>query len=340
MRRSFRDVNKIALGVVTIVVLGAIIGGAFAAGTLGFLKAHYQMTAVFTDSAGLKRGAPVRVAGIDVGKVTGISADWTKGQVLVSFDVNSGVHLGPGTRCQVGTATFLGGDFLQLTDTESGQSLQQRPRSERRIPLERTKTAYTVLNALSDASKNAAALDPNAIDNVIRQIGGSLANNVVDIPSLVTNLETLGTALNQRQAQFDGLITNGERVAAALKARDAQLGHLIDQAAGLLDALNSRRVQLASVLGSGSDVVNRLARLIEDKRTQINGILSDFHSTLGAVQRQLPNVNTSLARLGPVAQGLSSVITPQYFSIEVTGISALSLSNLNKLLNVLLGPAP
>jgi phospholipid/cholesterol/gamma-HCH transport system substrate-binding protein len=337
MKRSFRDVNKIALGLVTIVVVGAIIGGAFAAGTLGFLKAHYQMTAVFADSAGLKRGAPVRVAGIDVGKVTTLSADWTKGQVLVTFDVNSGVHLGPETRCQVGTATFLGGDFLQLTNTEPGPALQSLPRSERRIPLERTKTAYTVLNALSDASKNAAALDPKAIDKVIQQIGGALASNALDIPSLVTNLQTLGTALNQRQAQFDGLISNGEKVAATLKDRDAKLGQLIDQAAGLLDALNSRRVQLASLLGSGSDAVNRLAALIEDKRARIDSILGDFHSTLGVVQRQLPNINATLADLGPLAAGLSSVVTPQYFSVEVTGLSAVSLANLNRILNVLLG---
>jgi phospholipid/cholesterol/gamma-HCH transport system substrate-binding protein len=173
---------------------------------------------------------------------------------------------------------------------------------------------------------------------VIHQIGGALANNALDIPSLVNNLETLGTALNQRQAQFDGLIANGEKVATTLKDRDAQLGQLIDQAAGLLDALNSRRVQLASVLGSGSDAVNRLARLIEDKRARINSILGDFHSTLGVVQRQLPNINTALSQLGPVAAGLSSVVTPQYFSVEVTGFSAVSLANLNRLLNVLLGP--
>jgi hypothetical protein len=55
------------------------------------------------------------------------------------------------------------------------------------------------------------------------------------------------------------------------------------------------------------------------------------------VQRQLPNINATLADLGPLAAGLSSVVTPQYFSVEVTGVSAVSLANLNRILNVLLG---
>jgi phospholipid/cholesterol/gamma-HCH transport system substrate-binding protein len=169
-------------------------------------------------------------------------------------------------------------------------------------------------------------------------VGGALQSNSATIPDLVGNLNQLGAAVNQRQDQMTQLVANSQKVTGALASRDQQLAQLIDQAGGLLDALNSRHDQLAALLGSGNDIVNRLRAVIDGKRAQINAILNDLHTTLGAVQTELPNVNAGLAFAGPTFQRLASVVTPTSFSVEVTGIGAASLNNLNALLNALLGP--
>jgi len=337
---SFRDINKVVLGLVSLVIVGGMVGGAFAIGTLKLFEDRYAMSGVFSDSGGLKNGAPVRVAGINVGEVTNVAPDYQLGQIIITWEVDSGVHVGPDTRAEIGTATLLGGDYMRLSNTEGGSSYQDLPADERRVPLERTGAPYTVINALSDATRNFNQFDVDAVNNVIQQIGDTIKANQATLPDVVGNLEKLGLAVQARQDQLDALIANGQQVTATLASRDQQLGGLIDQAGALLDALNGRRQQLSELLGSGNQVVNQMADVIEGKRAEIDAILSDLHTTLGAVQRQMPNLNTGLAWAGPTFNELVKVQTGNSFNTAIIGIGPFSLNVLNDFLDELIGPRP
>jgi phospholipid/cholesterol/gamma-HCH transport system substrate-binding protein len=335
---SFRDLNKLLVGLVGIVVSTAVIAGLFAVGTLGLLDRSYQVAGVFSESGGLKNGAPVRIAGIQVGKVIDVSPDFQAGQVVITWKVRHGVHLGPSTRAEIGTATLLGGDFLRLSDTEGGRSLGSRPRDQRRIPLDRTRVPYTVIDAFGDVSNQIRALDVDTFNDVVHQAAETLRRNGSGLPTLVDDLSTLGGAVADRQDQLDQLIVDGQQLTATLAGRDEQLGKLIDQAGGLLDALNSRHDQIASLLGSSSSVADKLATLIEDKRASIDAIATNLHDTLIAINRKMPAINQGLAIAGPTLKGLAAAVGPDQFNIEITGIGPASLANLNAVLDALLGP--
>lgn len=335
------DVNRIALGVATLVVLGGVLGAAFAVGALSLFTDRYTVTAVFADSGGLKQGAAVRVAGIDVGKVVGVTADYSSGQVLIAFEINSSVALGPKTRAEVGTTTFLGGDFLKLIETQGTPNLRELPRDQRRIPLERTKTAFTLLSDLSALTKTAQDLDPKAINDVFDEIGGTITGNLDNIPTIVTNLEKLGSALSAHGEDFEQLVANAVQVSATLDDRDRQLTQLIDQSFALLDALNSRRDELASVLGSGSDAVNRVAAVFDEKRAQFESILGSVHTAVGAIDRHIPELNAGLAYAGELVNELANAIGTTadgtgYFNVMATGGSGVSLANLECIFDVVL----
>ncbi len=337
---SFRDLNKVVVGLVGLALTGAVIAAAFAVGTLGLFEHRFAMDGVFADSGGLKNGAPVRVAGIQVGEVTAVTPDFRAGQVVISWTVNSGVHVGPDTRAEVGTSTLLGGDFLRLTSTEGGPSLESMPRVQRRIPLERTKSPYTVINAFGDVTRQINTLDVHTINQVVDEVSVALQHNTLTAPQVVDNLARLGDAVAQRQDQLDQLIANSQQLTSTLASRDQQLGTLIDQASALLDVLNARHDQLAALLGSSSDVVTQLADLIETKRAQIDSLLHDVHTTLGAVQQELPAINQGLSDAGPTLLHLAAVVGPNAFNIEVTGVGPGSIDNFNKLIDTLLGPPP
>ncbi len=336
---SFRDLNKVVLGAVALVLIGAVVGSAFAVGTLGLFQHRYQMSGVFTDSGGLRSGAPVRVAGINVGSVLDVSPDFEAGQVIITWDVDSGVHVGPDTIAEIGTSTLLGGDFLRLTHTEGGDPLQSRPRTQRRIPVDHTRTPYTVINAVGDATKQLNAIDVGTVNKLVNEVTTSIRDTSATVPGLIDDLAAVGTAVNQRQDQLNSLVANSEKITDALASRNTQLGQLIDQARGLLDALTSRHDQLAQLLGSGSSAAAQAAALIDQKRAEIGAILDDLHQTLGAVDRQLPAVNTGLAYAGPTISALAAVVSPTQFNIAITGVGPASLANLNKVLNSLLGPS-
>jgi phospholipid/cholesterol/gamma-HCH transport system substrate-binding protein len=335
---SFRDLNKVLVGLVGVVVSGLVVGALFAIGTLGIFDHSYRMAGVFSESGGLKTGAPVRIAGIQVGKVKSVSPDFEAGQVVISWTVKPGTHVGPKTIAEIGTSTLLGGDFLRLSDTEGGRSYGDVPREDRRIPLTRTRVPYTVINAFGDVSNKIRTLDIDTFNDVVHQAADALRRNGSALPTLVDDLSTLGTAVAARQQQLDELIAAGQQVTSTLASRDRQLGQLIDQAGTLLDALNSRHDQLSALLGSSSSITNQLADLIEQKRKAIDDIQRNLHETLAAIDRLEPQLNDGLAKAGPALSAVAAVAGPNQFNIEITGVGPASLANLNAVLDALLGP--
>lgn len=335
---SFRDLNKLVVGIVSLVLTTAVIAGLFGVGTLGLLDHTYQVAGVFAESGGLRNGAPVRIAGIQVGKVTDVQPDFRAGQVLITWKTDHGVHLGPRTRAEIGTATLLGGDFIRLYDTEGGASLESRPRDDRRIPLERTRIPYTVINAFGDVSQQVQQLDVDTFNHVIHDAADALRRNGAGLPTLVDDLAKLGGAVDARQAQLDQLIGDGAQLTTTLAKRDDQLGRLIDQAGGLLDALNRRHDEVARLLGSSSSAASRLASLLATKRASIDAIAQDIHTTLASIDRLEPQINQGLAYAGPTLKDLASAVGYKQFNIQITGIGAASLANLDLILDQLVGP--
>src|SRR3546814_2239535 len=81
---SWREVNQVTLGLVSLLVLAGFLTVAFSFGTLDLFSARYEMSAVFSDTGGLTKGDDVRVAGVPVGEVTGVHADFAAGPVIVN----------------------------------------------------------------------------------------------------------------------------------------------------------------------------------------------------------------------------------------------------------------
>jgi phospholipid/cholesterol/gamma-HCH transport system substrate-binding protein len=337
---SARDLNPIPVGLVSLAFLAALVGTAMAVGTFGLLKHQYQMSGVFHDTGGLHKGANVRLAGVNVGQVTGVSPDFHHGQVVITWKVNHGVHLGPNTRADIGATNLLGGDVLELSNTSGGTSYEHRPGSQRRIPIQRTSVPYTLTSALGDFTTDINKIDIPTVDKLLRQVATNVESTSPDLPALLQNLDLVSKAVTSRQAQLSQLLTNSQRLTSTLASRDQQLVQLIDQADQLLDVLNSRRDELSSALGNGSQIVQQLGNLITTKRAQIDSILSDLHRTLQVSQRQIGNVNAGLTYAAPTFERLSAVAGPKAFRVQVTGIGPLNLSRMNDILRQLVGGNP
>ena len=317
---SARDLNRIWVGVTSIILIGAVVAMAFAIGTLGILSNTYELSAVFPETGGLKSGQKVRMAGVPIGKVTNVVADFQSGQVVVTFEVDKGTHLGKDTRAEVAISTLLGGQYLRLTGPVAEPYLESLPKAQRRVPLERTQVPFNVIDALGDTTRTIQQLDIDAVNKVVNSLADTTETAGPDVGALVDNLTTLLTTLNARDAQFRQLVANSQQVTATLATKDQQLAQLLDSANVLLDTLSARRDELASILGNGSQVVNTLANVIEGQRSSLDAVLSDLHVILQAVDRQLPNIHTALAFAGPTFINVAKAGHGGYFDIVGTAL--------------------
>src|ERR1700683_656250 len=84
-RRRAAERRYLRAAVVTILGLVLITVAVFA-GT-GWLRSHYELRGVFSDAHDLLPGSPVRIAGVDVGQVSSVTAG-PRNTAVVSMHIN------------------------------------------------------------------------------------------------------------------------------------------------------------------------------------------------------------------------------------------------------------
>ncbi|MDX1511255.1 MAG: MlaD family protein [Nitriliruptorales bacterium] len=315
---SFEDMNRATVGVLGMATVAALVAITFAIGSLGLLEDTYEMSGVFEDGSGIKGGAPVRLAGVEVGEVTGVFPDFELGQVVVTWHVDRAVDLGLETEAKIALGSLLGGNYIRLTSivepapgcdgtADNPCFVADQDPDARRIPLERTDETIGVIEAFDAATRTIEELDSDLINDVTAQLAEIMAGTRDSLPDLVTNLETVAVALSSREAELTRLLEDGQSLLETLNARDTEILRLIDAADELLDELETRQELLRAILGDGADAVDTLATLIADHRAEIQKITDDLHVTLLAAGERIPQLNEGLALFGPTFQGLGSV---------------------------------
>src|SRR5262245_53292076 len=89
-------------------------------GANGFFWQRYGIKTVFSEVAGLKEGAPVRVAGVEVGSVVGI--EFVGDRVEVAMDVRNEnrSRITEGSYASLGSVSLLGEAAVDITASSSG----------------------------------------------------------------------------------------------------------------------------------------------------------------------------------------------------------------------------
>lgn len=314
--RSFRDRNPYAVGLISVLLIGAVTGLAFMVGLLHLLEDTYTMEGTFTNAAGLRSGDDVKVAGVKVGRVTGIRADRDKGLVNVEWVVNDGVDIKDGAGADIALETLLGSKFIRITNADSGdRPMADLPREQRVIPHEtcseagacvtRTTTPVDVFDLTRHATERIEATDNAKLNLLINQLADVTAGKRATVTDLVNSIDQVASAINERETELRNLLDNADELSANLAEKDQTLVRLIDSSQVILDFLVQRRAELAQALGAGSDAVRQLSRVIETNRTQLDAILDDLHPTLATVRSNLPDLNRALAYGGPAFYGQS-----------------------------------
>lgn len=247
-------------------------------------------SAVFTDVSRLRSGDTVRIAGIRVGTVTGVSLREDK-KVVVTFDADKSIALTTGTRAMVRYLNLVGDRYLELADGPG--STRILPRGSQ-IPVDHTAGALDLdllLGGLKPVIQGLNAQDVNALARSLIQIlqgqGGTLeslfaktssfsnalADNSEVIQQLIDNLNSTVDTLAKNGDQFSGTLDRLQKLITALSKDRDPIGNAIVQldngTASIADLLTNARPPLAGTV----DQLNRLAPLLDDGKDLIDASL-------------------------------------------------------------------
>jgi phospholipid/cholesterol/gamma-HCH transport system substrate-binding protein len=261
-------------------------------------------SAVFADVSRLKTGQTVRVAGIRVGTVRGVSLR-PDNKVLVTFDADRGVVLSNGTRAVVRYLNLVGDRYLELVD---GPGSTRVLPAGAQIPVDRTAPALDLDLLLSGLKPVITGLNPHDVNELTASLvqifqgeGGTLqsllsktssfsntlADNNHTVQQLIDNLNTVVGTLTKDGNKFSAAVDRLQRLVSGLSDDRATIGAAIDSldrgTASVTDLLTNARRPLAGTV----DQLSRLAPLLDQDKGKIDVSL-----------QKLPENYRKLVRLG------------------------------------------
>lgn len=305
--KSFRDRNKIVVGLVSMAVLGSVLVATFLVGSLGLLEGGYTMSGVFTDSSGMRSGQDVRVAGVRVGEVTEVRADYAQGNVVITWRVDSDVRLGRDTRADIALSNLLGGRYIKLTGPVAAPFIDQLPEDQRRIPVTRTGVPTLINDAVKDATRLVQKLDTKAVDDLLTELGKIDTSKRGRITRLLKNVGDLSDTISKSEPELQKLLDNGTKIMDLLERKDKQLARLIDAIEVMLNELRARRNELRTLLGDGSDLVQSTTRLINEHEKTLVQVLDDNSAITTRLNTSNKDLNGLLAWAGPTFSGMATM---------------------------------
>lgn len=312
--KSFRDRNPYLVGAVSLLLITGITGFVFAVGLLKIFSDDYEMRAVFSDASGLRVDDDVRLAGVEVGRVTDIEADRVSGNVRVTFVINKGTDIGSGAGAEIRLSSLLGAKHVALVEPTASDPnaaapfMEPLPEASRTIggPCPNntpaagcTAVPFDIFDLTRVSTNSIEELDTEAFDELLGDLADITDGKSATVADLIEGINRVGGVINDRDSQFASLLDQIDRLSTTLSDKDDEILTLIDTSSQILDLIIERRNDLSIVLGESADAVRELDRVIDDNRAQLDGILDSLAPTLDVVAAHQDDLDRGLAWLGP-----------------------------------------
>jgi phospholipid/cholesterol/gamma-HCH transport system substrate-binding protein len=312
--KSFRERNPVAVGAIGLAVL-AVVG--LAAFNLPLLGGGTAYRAAFRDASGLEPGNEVRVAGVKVGTVTGVTlARATSGaHVRVEFEVD-GVVLGTETSATIRIETVLGQKYLALAPAGGGALAEGAE-----IPLDRTASPLDVMQAVTGLADTVRQIDARQLAEAFGVLSATFADTPDSVRSSLTGLSRLSTSIASRDAELRELLARARTVSTVLAQRDEEFRRLVTDGNLLLAEVQRRRDAIHTLLVATDQLSTQLSGLVADNRATLAPALRELRTVVGTLQRNRTQLDRTLANMGPFITAFTNVIgNGRWFDSWVDGL--------------------
>lgn len=250
----------------------------------------------------------VKMAGVDVGKVSDVE-EGESGHGIVSLKLDDGVvdKLGSKPTASIRPTTVLGGKYyVELQSSGDGQ-----PFSGDKIPVQRTSIPVEldeVLAAVPPPAQQGLRTTAKQLDRTLAGGGREAVQNVLrDAPA---TLRPAGSVLSAAQGSSPGgadlsrLVTNTDSLASALTRQDGQLGKIVDSLSTVSAGLSDARQPMAQT-------VRDLPQTLDSTRSgvrSLRGTLDRLTATASDARPAARQLRPLLDKVGPVARSARPLV--------------------------------
>jgi ABC-type transporter Mla subunit MlaD len=286
-RKDRRGASPFTVGAVVLAVLLAIT-------YLGFTKnipftGGFEVRAVFQTANSIRANSPVRIAGVNVGKVKSIERYDGSDAAVVTMEINdAGLPIHKDARFKIRPRIFLEGNFF--VDVQPGTSATPTIGSGDTIPM--TQTGSPV--QLGDLLTSLQADDRRNLQQVIRGFGGALTRkpdarddrNGDPAVRGETAAQSLNDATRYGRRAFRGTAVVND---AFLGTQNHDLSKLVKGLSRITDGLGRNTQTLQDFVTN----FNGTMRIFASESSNLRATIRDLAPTLQVADRTLGDLNTA-----------------------------------------------
>ena len=285
----FRERNKTIIGLVGVAaILGALVLS-FKTDSMPLIGCGKHYKADFTEAAGLQNRDEVRVAGVKVGKVTGIKL---AGDHIVVTMCVKGAHLGALTHADIKIKTVLGRKYMALTSDGDGTL---KPSDE--IPLSRTSSPFDISPAFQELAKTVGSIDTGKLAQSFGVLADDFRNSSTEVRASLDGLSRLSATIASRDAKLRQLLDHAQGVTDVLRSRDQDLVSFLKEADLVLQEVHARRDAIHKLLVTTTDLSEQLTALVRENRASLAPALEHLRVVSALLRKNEKNIDTSLPRM-------------------------------------------
>jgi phospholipid/cholesterol/gamma-HCH transport system substrate-binding protein len=275
-----------------------------------------EFQAVMPNTGGLLENDPVKIAGVDVGRVESI--DIEQGNALVTFTVDADREIGQETTLGIRWRNLLGLRYLYVYP-EGGGDLEDGYTFEP----ERVRTPVDLTRFMGHLAGIYRALDPEVSNVVVNSLAESLAGREEQTQQIVEDAASLLSTIGDRSDEVGRVITNGAHLLDAYAAREQELRSLISSFADVSSTVAERNDELVNAVVRIADGASELERLIAANETHIRGSIGELDAITQVLAQHHADLENIFSHTGiGIVQYHRVTRWGQWFNIRAVGLSS------------------
>lgn len=284
--------RRVALALVVLAVT-VLAGGC----TWGEGNQPTRLTAVFDNTSNLFVGSEVRVLGLQVGEVTGLTP---RGEVVeVEMRVDADRPLPKDVSARLVPSALLGERFVQLDPPYTGGP---KLADGAVIGNERTTQPAEVDEVLASFERFLKSLDREALADLIDGMAGTLSGQGKGLNELVDEASETTRVLADAGDDLNAVVSEFADLNETLATRDERIGDTLEEVSTSLTTLVEEREQIIGTVRELHRLTAELRPLLDAHDDELVADLEQLTTTLSTVER-------NLQRLGDATQGARELFT-------------------------------
>lgn len=256
-----------------------------------------------SDASMLTSGSPVRIAGVDVGRVGAVEYRGPD-RIHVSFSADGSTALPRNVLAAVRYKNLVGDRYLELIEPKGPEG---RLSEGATIPMSRTKPAVNIDELVGGFKPLLSALDADQVNQLSGSLVAVLNGQDQAVARLLDDVATVTSTITDQEAVIDRLLVNLTTTLDTVNRRSDTLSTLLVDTRRLVSGLSRDRDPLVQAVVRLERLTAESADLLGRVRPDLKPLLRSARAVASGVNNDQGKVDAFLRDLGDAYDAISGI---------------------------------